>query len=64
MWLELAYCRTTCLSASFCRAEMKACWLDCADREFSSLNVPTEFDFSLSELFLRMTGITVNKRGK
>lgn len=62
MWLELAYCRTACLSASFCRAEMKACWLDGADRELSSLNVPVELDLSLSEALLRMTGRTVNSR--
>lgn len=64
MWLELAYCRTACLSASFCRAEMKACWLDGADRELSSLNVPAELDLSLSEALLRMTGRAVNNRVK
>lgn len=64
MWLELAYCRTDCLSASFCRAEMKTCWLDGADRELSSLKVPVELDLSLSEALLRMTGRAANSSVK
>lgn len=46
MWLELAQRRATCLSASFCRAEMKDCWFAWAwaDSECNSLKVATEFD--------------------